>query len=260
MKEHGRPIPIKNAPLQYAPNSELGVVFLFAAVAKKLQFRIETIRAAFPDCIAYRHIGDSEKRVRIEFEYRSSNFKQHKHDAKLCDCIVCWHHDCPTIPRRIEVIELKRHFGVPFKIWIQTAIKNQWEALDEYSRMEWALSTRVTFGDLVLMYRCKPQSCITDLFLVTDSRLRPGKPGWKDTGNANFGEIRRLCHLDSPVFLSDMRNHKVLRTASFVRSSMQARGGLLVSEYWSYLYTMLRERNPKHRRILARFAPEKVSL
>ena len=125
MKDLSRPIPIKNAPLQYAPEGEMGVVFLFAAMAKKLQFRIEKIRVAYPDCIAYRHVGDTTKRVRIEFEYKSSSFKAHGHDPKLCDCIVCWHHDCPTIPRHIEVIELKSHFGVPFKVWIQAAIKNQ---------------------------------------------------------------------------------------------------------------------------------------
>jgi hypothetical protein len=30
-------------------------------------------------------------------------------------------------------------------------------------------------------------------------------------------------------------------------------------EYWPYLYAMLHERNPKHRRTLAKFAPEKLS-
>lgn len=215
------------------------MVFLFATLAGKLQFRIEKIGAAYPDCIAYRHVGDSEKRVRIEFEFRSSSFKLHKHDPKLCDCIICWHHDCPTIPRRIEVIELKRYFGVPFKIWIQGAIKNQWASLDKHKRMKWALSTRVTDDDLVLMYRCYPECCITDLFRVTDARLQPGTPGWKKGGKANFGEIRRLCRLDSPIFLSEMRNNKVLRTSPFVRSNMQGRGGLLVSEYWPHLYHML---------------------
>jgi len=259
MRDHSRPLPLKSAPLQYAPDSEMGVVYLFANIAKKLQFRIEAIRCAYPDCIAYRQVGDREKRVRIEFEFKSSNFKAHRHDPALCDCIVCWRHDCPTIPRHIEVIELKQFFGVPFKVWIQAAVRNQWEALDAYNRMGWALSTRVTYGDLLLMYRCYPQCSVTDLFLVTDSRLRPGKPGWKAGGEANFGRIQRLCRLDSPVFLSDMRNHKVLRTAPFIRSNMQGRGGLLVSEYWSYLYAMLHERNPNNRRTLARFAPEKLS-
>ena len=259
-KDLSRPLPIKNAPLQYAPEGEMGVVFLFAAMAKKLQFRIEKIRTAYPDCIAYRHVGDSEKRVRIEFEYRSSSFKTHGHNPKLCDCIVCWHHDCPTIPRRIEVIELKSHFGVPFKVWIQAAIKNQWEDLDASNRFDWNLSTRVTYGDLLLMYRCYPNCSITDLFRVTDSRLWPGTPGWKMGGKANFGAIQRLCKLDSPIFLSDMREHRVLQTASFIRSNMQGQGGLLVSPYWSHLYRMLYERNPKHRGILAKYAPEKVTL
>ena len=107
MKSTERPLPLKNAPLHYAPENELGVVFLFSQIAKRLQFHIETIRAAYPDCIAYRHSGDREKRVRIEFEYRSSSFRAHKHDAKKCDCIVCWHHDWTCVPPHLEVIELK---------------------------------------------------------------------------------------------------------------------------------------------------------
>ena len=142
----------------------MGVVYLFANIAKKLQFRIEAIRVAYPDCIAYRHVGDREKRVRIEFEFKSSNFKAHRHDPALCDCIVCWHHDCPTIPRHIEVIELKRFFGVPFKVWIQAAHKSQQHWLDEVDRINWALSPRVTHGDLLLMYRSYPVCSITDIF------------------------------------------------------------------------------------------------
>lgn len=57
MKNSQRPLPLKSAPLQDAPTNELGVVFLFAHIAKRLQFRIEEIRPAFPDCLAYRHIG-----------------------------------------------------------------------------------------------------------------------------------------------------------------------------------------------------------
>lgn len=150
MKSPGRPLPLKNAPIQYAPENELGVVFLFSQMAKKLQFRIEKIRAAYPDCVAYRHAGDREKRVRIEFEYRSSNFKAHRHDAKACDCIVCWHDDWPDAPRHLEIIELKPSFGTSWKVWIQVAIKKEQHWLDEYDRLSWALSKRVTPGDLHL--------------------------------------------------------------------------------------------------------------
>src|SRR5579864_7616518 len=138
MKRAERPLPLKNAPLQYAPENELGVVFLFSRIAKRLQFRIEMIRAAYPDCIAYKQIGDREKLVRIEFEFRSSNFRAHGHDAKKCDCIVCWHHDWPDVPHHLEVIELKRFFGVSFKVWIQVAIKSQCSQLDERDILTWA--------------------------------------------------------------------------------------------------------------------------
>jgi hypothetical protein len=256
MKNSDRPPLLKSAPLQYAPRNELGVVFLFAHVAKRLQFRIEEIRGAFPDCLAYRHAGESEKRVRIEFEFRSSNFKAHGHDPTGCDCIVCWHHDWPDVPDRIEVIELKQFFGTPFKVWVQAAVKSQCHWLDERDRLDWALSTRVTSGDLLLMYRAYPHCRITDVFRFTGQRLRRGSASWR-TGNAYFGRIQRICGLDSPVFLDDLRRHKVLATASFVRRNMQGKS-LLVSEYWPYLYAMIYERNPKIRKALASYAPERL--
>ena len=256
MKKIERPLPLKNAPLRYAPENELGVVYLFSRIAARLQFRIEKIRAAYPDCIAYRHAGDREKLVRIEFEFRSSNFRAHKHDAKACDCIVCWDHDWPGVPDHIEVIELKRFFGVPFKVWIQVAIKSQWDALEK-NALSWALSKRITHGDLLLMYKGYPECAITDVFRFTGNVLRESQAAWR-VGNCFGGEIKRVCALESPVFLSDFRNHRVLKTASFVRANMQGTGGLLVSEYWPYLHSMIYERNPKARKALAKYTPEGI--
>ncbi len=176
--KNGRSLPLKNAPLQYAPHGEMGVVYLFANIAKKLQFRIEEIRAAYPDCIAYRQVGDHEKMVKIEFEYRSSNFKAHRHNPKLCDCIVCWHHDWHDAPRRIEIIELKKFFGVPFKVWIQGAVKSEQHWLDEEDRTNWVLSSRVTDGDLLLMYRASPVCSITDIFRFCGTG-KVYKGGWR---------------------------------------------------------------------------------
>src|SRR6266516_6700981 len=256
MKSHGRPLPPKNAPLQYAPENELGVVFLFSRIAKKLQFRIEKIRAAYPDCIAYRHAGDSEKRVRVEFEFRSSSFRTHGHDASECDCIVCLHHDWPSVPAGIEVIELKQYFGVSFKIWLQVAIKNQCHWLDERDALQWALSKQTTHGDLFLMYRGYPNCSITDVFRYAVHKLNQSRASWRE-GDCYAGRIERVCKLDAPVFLDDLRRHRILRTASFIRRNMQGLA-LLVSEYWPYLYSMVCERNPKIRKILARYAPEIV--
>ena len=142
MKHQYRPNTLANAPVQCAPHNELGVVFLFAHIAKRLQLRIEEIRPAFPDCIAYKRMGGREKRVRIEFKFKSSKFLIHEHNPRECDCIVCWHHDWPDVPRRIQVIELRHYFGAAPKVWIQPVIRSQWCWLDKYDQQDWALSKK----------------------------------------------------------------------------------------------------------------------
>jgi hypothetical protein len=62
-------------------------------------------KPGYPDCIGRRFVGKGWERVAIEFEYKSSNFKQHKHDPKGCDIIVCWENDWKDCP--LEIIELK---------------------------------------------------------------------------------------------------------------------------------------------------------
>jgi hypothetical protein len=95
--------------LLHAPINEQGVVFLFGMICFQLGFIVEAVRSGFPDCEAKRRI-DSKKdhweRVQIEFEYRSSNFRDHGHNPAKCDLIVCWEHDWIDCP--IEVLELKK--------------------------------------------------------------------------------------------------------------------------------------------------------
>jgi hypothetical protein len=97
--------------LIYAPVNENGVIFLFGKVAADLNMYVETIRPGCPDCIAKRYIGKGKwEELRIEFEFRSSDFERHKHhihSAGECDAIVCWRHDWPKCPQDIEVIELQ---------------------------------------------------------------------------------------------------------------------------------------------------------
>jgi predicted transport protein len=93
--------------LVYSPMNENGVIFLFGKVAKDLNMYVEEIKPGFPDCVARRFTGRGWERVYIEFEYRSSHFKDHKHDASGCDVMVCWEHDWAECPKSIEVIELK---------------------------------------------------------------------------------------------------------------------------------------------------------
>ena len=91
--------------LVYSPMNENGVIFIFGKVIEDLNMYIEEIKPGFPDCIGRRFTGRGWEKVSIEFEYRSSNFGEHKHNPKECDIIVCWEHDWPECP--IEVIELR---------------------------------------------------------------------------------------------------------------------------------------------------------
>jgi hypothetical protein len=76
--------------LRHAPINEQVVVFLFGMLAAELGFVVESIQGGFPDCDAklLRKDGTFEG-VRIEFEFKSSEFVRHKHDADGCDFIVC---------------------------------------------------------------------------------------------------------------------------------------------------------------------------
>jgi hypothetical protein len=100
--------PINFRGLRHAPTNEQGVVYLFGIVSYELGIIVELVQAAYPDCEAMRCVDterDRWQRVRIEFEYRSSNFRDHKHDPTLCDLIVCWEHNWPECP--LEVLELR---------------------------------------------------------------------------------------------------------------------------------------------------------
>ncbi|MFA5252199.1 MAG: hypothetical protein WC454_06410 [Phycisphaerae bacterium] len=104
--EYGEPIEFLG--LRHAPLNEQGVVYLFGILSRQLGFIIEAVRTDFPDCEGKRQIPGKQgrwERVAIEFEYKSSNFKEHGHNPDECDVIVCWENDWRDCP--IEVISLK---------------------------------------------------------------------------------------------------------------------------------------------------------
>jgi hypothetical protein len=92
--------------LRHAPINENGVIYLFGMISHEIGFMVEAVHAVFPDCEAKRHIGNNRyQRVRIKFEYKSSNFKSQGYDTAGADMIVCWIHDWPDCP--LEVLDLK---------------------------------------------------------------------------------------------------------------------------------------------------------
>ena len=104
--QFGEPIDFRG--LRFAPINEQGVVYLFGMISRELGFLIESIRTEYPDCEGKRCVDKDENRwehVLIEFEYKSSQFREHGHSLEDCDLIVCWIHDWEDCP--IDVLELK---------------------------------------------------------------------------------------------------------------------------------------------------------
>lgn len=104
--QFGEPIDFRG--LRFAPINEQGVVYVFGMVSRELGFLIESIRTDYPDCEGKRCVDQEGQRwvhVLIEFEYKSSNFREHGHAPEDCDFIVCWIHDWSECP--IEVLELR---------------------------------------------------------------------------------------------------------------------------------------------------------
>ena len=93
--------------LRHEPVNEQGVVLLFGMLAKELGFLVEAVQTGFPDCEAKRQIGpDRWQRVKIEFEFESRNYRDHRHPLHGCDILVCWRHNWDDCPKHIEVLEL----------------------------------------------------------------------------------------------------------------------------------------------------------
>lgn len=100
--------PLTQGALVFAPTNEMGVVCLFAMLARDLGFVILRIQSEYPDGEVMRQVeGGRWQLLLAEFEFQSRNFLLHLHDASKCDMIVCWEHNWPECPEHIEVVELK---------------------------------------------------------------------------------------------------------------------------------------------------------
>ena len=250
-----RPEVLDGVPLRHAPSNELGVVFLFAHLAKKWRLRVDEIRPGFPDCIAYQKIGGKERKIRIEFEFKSKNFKTHGHQSRGCDWIVCWEHNWPDAPNSVRVVELRREFGLGFNVWIMPTTGDYKEVISSINAdARWSVPSQAHKDDLILYYLTKPETKIQDLFLTKD-RAKKVSAGWK-AGKDYMAPIRRVCKLKSPIHLEDFRRHKILGTAPFIRGSMQGRPK--VTEYWPEIYDLILRRNPAVKKQLAKFAPDRL--
>lgn len=100
--------PINFRGMVYAPLNEAGVVLLFSKVMDDLGVVYESSPLEEFDMVGRIQTEQGFELKHFEFEYRSSNFKIHKHDPSMVDYLVCWEHDWADCPENIEVWELKQ--------------------------------------------------------------------------------------------------------------------------------------------------------
>ena len=259
-----RPVPLDGASLEYPPENELGVVFLFAALRKKFGVRVELIRAGFPDCIA----RQGTKRIRIEFEYKSRNFRTHKHPGKQCDWLVCWEHNWPDVHKhfkRLKVVELRREFGLGFNVWFQPVGKVNDE---DYAKNlasgdswpSWSVPSLAMEDDLLLYWRTgkasEPNKCVQDIFRVAGS-VKHSAAVWRGHGEDYHAAIERVCTLGDPLQWEQMQKNPVLKYANFMRGQMQGRPR--ATPYWLELHRMIIDRNPGVERALRKYGPDRLT-
>jgi hypothetical protein len=95
------------------PSSESVVIFAFGRIYKELEPRLSRVlleedrfdkinfRTQYPDV----ELIKGNKKIRVEFELESKDFKIHSHDEKECDLIICWVHNWKNCP--LKVFELQ---------------------------------------------------------------------------------------------------------------------------------------------------------
>ncbi|HEY2361990.1 MAG TPA: hypothetical protein VGK36_12795 [Candidatus Angelobacter sp.] len=104
--------PTRPCGLAYEPVNEMGVMALFCMLSRQLGFVIESVQSGFPDCEAKMEVEPGRwQHFRIEFEYESRNFRDHRHDPEKCDLIVCWRHNWKDCPPNLQVLELSKVMG-----------------------------------------------------------------------------------------------------------------------------------------------------
>jgi hypothetical protein len=244
----------QGAPLEYEPENEQGVVFLFSHLARKrFGLRIERIQAGFPDCIAI----SAGRTIRIEFEYESRNFESHGHDPRGCDWVVCWIHNWSRVPSGLRVVELRRLYGLGFNVWVAPVAGEYAAFVDKAAALQnWSVPASSRPGDLLLFYRKLPEGFIKDIFKVTGDVTFYPKARWRN-GTDWQAPLRRVCRLEAPLHFSELKQHPQLGVANFVRG--QVRGRYCASEFWPELYRYITARNPSRLKQLQSYGPDRLA-
>lgn len=260
---------LQGAPLRYAPNNEMGIVFLFAHLCRRMQLHVQNVQASFPDCIALQRVGGKERRIRIEFEFRSSSFRAHGHSPDGCDWIVCWEHDWPDVPAHLKVVELREYFDHGFNVWVDVGQpQDDWPARGMHT-----FGKRVNKGDLVFFYEASPCQWLRQVYAVSGMapQQQQGRRGVASALRDNYEfrgdpisgtpryhhvhRLRRVCVLDPPLRMKTLETKTLAAIKEAIFSQNYNRK---ITEHWWLLYELLAQRYPNLASDFTRFSPSRV--
>jgi hypothetical protein len=211
-----------------------------------MQLHVESIHAGFPDCIARQRVGGKEQCVRIEFEYRSSNFRAHGHPVDGCDWIVCWEHDWPTASAHIKVVELREYFGYGFNVWVLSC--EPWD--ERPAKHKYYFQQRVAKGDLVLIYETSPRRSYRFVYAVADRGTVHKVVCNGKISTSHVHTIRRICTLQPALHANVLEADRLIPAGAIYHGK--------VTEHWWRIHALLLQRYPNCRAALGRFCPSQI--
>lgn len=100
--------PLNFRGLRFAPADKQGIVFLFGMISHELGYVVEAFMNEPPDAQGKRYLEETTmhwEQVKIQFEFKSSDFQSSGLSEDQADILICWIHDWEEAP--IEVLELR---------------------------------------------------------------------------------------------------------------------------------------------------------
>ena len=242
-----RPLQLDRSELPFEPKNEQGVVYLFARLAEQLGVKVELVQTRFPDCVALK----DGKRIEIEFEFRSRNYDH----PRPCDWLVCWRHDWAGIPAQMQVVELRRVFGIGRGVWsvsLDGSVADRIPRGGGASRTGYSVPPQAGEGDLILIYRPHPERRISEIVQVASPIFKAKRD---DTRREDwFARYRLATVLRNPITWDLLKSE--LPQANFVRGGMLARYSLL--DNWERLFDLIVAENPAAAGDLRDFSPNNL--